>query len=423
MALQKSTHRNNIRGFIQKPCVIAQGYLVQNTETWIMTRIETLENRTLFSATPVAVTTLLAQAKVIATDDGAALVADAAGVKAIAAAVRAAKLTKSYAAGSKTLNKVNATDLAAITRSMKTVNLAVTTDTKKLFVAGTALTKRPTNAKLFAEVATLKDKLLADASAAISALTAADSKLVFDDNSASSNLPGVVSSANQVFDGGFEVPDVGSGGPADGYPGSGALLYFASGSDDYPSIPLSGTTLDGAWHVESGSIDLVGTPIWTAAEGTQSIDLDGINAGALYQDVPTVVGQQYTMSFDLAGNPGGDEPKVVQVTAGPTTQQFSFDATDQSASQMGWTGQTLTFTATASSTRILFNSLDAANSVTGPAIDDVIVTSAAPASAQPGISSAVTAFQTNLAAKLQKLNSDAYTALTFDADNVTALYT
>jgi choice-of-anchor C domain-containing protein len=387
-----------------------------------MRHLESLENRTLFSATPVAVTMLLAEAKLISADDRAVLIADAAGIRAVTAAVRVAKQVKPDAVGLKALTKANAADLIAIARSIRTVDLAVTTDTKRLLSAGTALAKRPTNAKLSTQVSTLKAKLLSDASAAIAALTTADARLAFDDNGASSNLPDVVSSANQVFDGGFEVPDVGSGGPSDGYPGSGALLYFASGSDSFSSIPLSGTTLDGAWHVQTGSVDQVGTPLWSAAEGTQSIDLDGINAGALYQDVPTVVGQQYTLSFELAGNPGGTEPKIVQVSAGSSTQQFSFDATNQTFSQMGWTEQTLSFTATSASTRVLFSSQDAASSVQGPALDDVIVTSAAPTSAQPKISAAVTSYQTTLAAEVQKLNRDSYTALTLDADNVASLY-
>jgi choice-of-anchor C domain-containing protein len=387
-----------------------------------MRHIESLEQRALFSVAPAAVATLLAQAKVIAADDRAALIADAAGIRAITAAVRVTKQIKPDAVAMRALTKANAADLVAITRSIRTVNLAVSTDTRRLFSAGALLARRPTNAKLFAQVSTIKAKLLTDASAAITALTSADAKLAFDDNGTSSNLPDVVSAANQVFDGGFEVPDAGSGGPSDGYPGSGALLYFASGSDSYPSIPVTGATLDGAWHVESGSVDQVGPPLWVAAEGTQSIDLDGINAGALYQDVPTVAGQQYTLSFDLAGNPGGIEPKVVQVTAGPSTQQFSFDATGKTFSRMGWIAQTLTFTATSASTRVLFSSQDVSSSVEGPAIDDVIVASAEPTSAQPTISAAVTSYQTNLAAAVQKLNRDVYTALTLDADNVAALY-
>ena len=43
--------------------------------------------------------------------------------------------------------------------------------------------------------------------------------------------------------------------------------------------------------------------LWTASDGTQSMDLSSNPGGAIYQDVPTVPGQQYFLHFALSGDP------------------------------------------------------------------------------------------------------------------------
>ncbi len=398
--------------------------------------IESLETRTLFSADPAAVTALLAEGKTFAADSRAVLVADAAGLKSIAAEIRAAKLTKSDATGLKALKTANAADLKVFAKAVKSVNLVVTADTKRLAAAGAAASKKPTDVKLAAKVLALKTKLSSDAAAALVALRAADGKLVVDDAATASALPGVAGTANLVVNGGFESPNVGNGTQGEtnlGSPGSGIYEYYKSGTQ--PGVPVQSAPIDGAWQLASGSVEVLGNDPtilspssstgyfqWVPTEGVQSLDLDGISAGAIYQDVPTVAGQQYTITFSIAGNPGaGTAVKTVQVTAGSASQAFTFDTTGKTPSNMGWTQQTLAFTATGSTTRLQFASLDDANSAGGPALDGISVV-ATPATAQSKLTTAVSTYNTTLSAAVRRLNDDATATLTTKVGDVIAAY-
>jgi hypothetical protein len=69
------------------------------------------------------------------------------------------------------------------------------------------------------------------------------------------------------------------------------------------------------WTVGKGSVDIVsdgygqpprfGLEAWPAAEGHQSVDLNGFEPGSIYQDIPTTKGAVYNLSFALSGNPIG----------------------------------------------------------------------------------------------------------------------
>ena len=88
-----------------------------------------------------------------------------------------------------------------------------------------------------------------------------------------------------VVNGSFEDPVVALSGPqAYQYPG--------------PNPPLTG------WTVPSGSVDLTQPDVWNAADGDQTIDLDGFAAGSLRQTLATVPGQQYQVTFKYSSNPG-----------------------------------------------------------------------------------------------------------------------
>jgi choice-of-anchor C domain-containing protein len=174
-----------------------------------------------------------------------------------------------------------------------------------------------------------------------------------------------IARANLVADGGFESPNVG------GYLDE----FYAPGVP--VSYPSSGSTIDGAWYVASGTVEVVGADFWTSFEGVQSLDLDGISVGAIYQDIPTVADQVYTLSFELAGNTyGGQNPKELLVSAGSSSSPFSFDISGKSPGNMGWTKESLDFTAIGSITRIEFASQDSNPSEQGPVLDDISVTAA-----------------------------------------------
>ena len=139
----------------------------------------------------------------------------------------------------------------------------------------------------------------------------------------------------------------------------------------FTPVGAGGTNITG-WTVDSGSIDYIGN-YWTASDGARSVDMSGGGAGQISQALSGLtIGQQYTITFDLAGNPaGGPIVKDLEVSAGGITSLYSFDTTGQSLSDMGWATQTFVFVATATTDTLAFLSLN--NTSYGPALDNVTI--------------------------------------------------
>ncbi|HEX7861017.1 MAG TPA: choice-of-anchor C family protein [Verrucomicrobiae bacterium] len=172
-------------------------------------------------------------------------------------------------------------------------------------------------------------------------------------------LSSVTLQANLVSNGSFEQPNAGG-------------FYRAF---------LAGETV-GAWIVESGSVEVVGT-YWQAAQGSQSLDLSGIfeMAGTLYQDVPTVPGQKYKVRFAFAGNPEDQAIKDAKVFWNDNElAHLSVNTAGRSLTDMGWIYYEYEVTAAGTSSRLKFQSLTL--NFLGPVIDDVSVTSLGPVSPQ-----------------------------------------
>lgn len=144
-------------------------------------------------------------------------------------------------------------------------------------------------------------------------------------------------------------------------PDPGQFLPLPTGSADLPG-----------WLVLGNSIDYVGAE-WQASDGNRSLDLSGQGAGRLEQTFDTILGASYQVLFDLAGNPAGNPvEKLLRVTAtGGAIQDYSFDTTGKSFTDMGWQTVAYNFTATSPSTTLLFTSL--INTPYGPALDNVRV--------------------------------------------------
>ena len=167
------------------------------------------------------------------------------------------------------------------------------------------------------------------------------------------------------------------------------------------------TTGSDSWLVYAGSIDIVSSTYWQAAEGSRSIDLIGeavVGApdnGWIGKRFDTVAGQTYTVTFDYSGNPdfigpGGPNPtnpaiKTFNVGvmdgAKPigtniiyyASQGYSFDASAVTRSAMGYDIGTFTFTALGSDTTLFFQStltgVDFADLRFGAVIDNVVLDS------------------------------------------------
>lgn len=172
-----------------------------------------------------------------------------------------------------------------------------------------------------------------------------------------------------------------------------------------PSIPAfppfvslaagtAGATSISAWTITAGNVDygINGSGFWAAADGARSLDLNGNAAASIAQTFATSAGATYEVQFSLAGNfYGGAAIKPIRVSAAGQSQDFTFDSTGRSASNMGWVTRIFDFAATGASTTLTFASLDLqeaaacsnANLGTGPAcygaaLDNVQVNLLAP---------------------------------------------
>lgn len=161
-----------------------------------------------------------------------------------------------------------------------------------------------------------------------------------------------------------------------------ALTGFGNGSFENPVVaPNTFQTVFasesiGAWTVSQGNVDLIGAGFWQAADGVQSVDLDGgAVQGGVAQTFTTVPLLKYKVRFKLAGNVDlGPTIKTGQVLAnGNVLQSFSFDITGKTRVNMGYVSKETHFIATGLSTTLTFRSTT--GSGYGPVIDNVTVES------------------------------------------------
>ena len=158
-----------------------------------------------------------------------------------------------------------------------------------------------------------------------------------------------------------------------------AFDILQNGSFEYGTNPPTGSytllkAVNGAidhWTVSSGQIDWVNLH-WEASDGTLSVDLCGLVAGRIEQSFPTSIGQQYKVTFDMAGNYVRCGIKQLRVEAAGQSADFSFDSCGHSSTDMGWTTNTWVFEATDTTTTLSFRSLADYRSY-GPALDNVSV--------------------------------------------------
>lgn len=161
---------------------------------------------------------------------------------------------------------------------------------------------------------------------------------------------------------------------------------FADGSFESPATPIGGFTTYsagqgiGPWTVTKGSVDLTGGRFWAAAEGDQSVDLNGSQAGGVAQTFATHPGTKYRVNYSVAGNTaGGPTVKTGRVLVnGVDAQDFSFNITGKTNTDMGYSAQTFEFTATLPQTTLTFDSTTVlaggGASAYGPVLDGVSVT-------------------------------------------------
>ena len=131
------------------------------------------------------------------------------------------------------------------------------------------------------------------------------------------------------------------------------------------------TTIDG-WNISIGNVD-VGS--YNPTDGSRAIDLNGNTTGEITQDVATVVGSEYALTFDHAGNTQSN--RIVQVTVEDVASstilfQESYSKDGESpASATYLSVNDIRFSATSTSTSITFTSLVGSNG--GPLLDNIVL--------------------------------------------------
>jgi len=136
------------------------------------------------------------------------------------------------------------------------------------------------------------------------------------------------------------------------------------------------------WTVIAGSVDLTNNNYWQSADGSWSLDMSGLSAGTISQSFDTVAGNEYHVSFSLAGNPeGGDLVKDLYVGAsGTPSQLYSFNVGSirhNPIPNMNYASESFTFTAGSSSSSLTFQSAEF--TAWGPVVDAISMTSFTPA--------------------------------------------
>ncbi|MCM4077122.1 DUF642 domain-containing protein [Paractinoplanes hotanensis] len=148
---------------------------------------------------------------------------------------------------------------------------------------------------------------------------------------------------------------------------------------EQPPVPHSYQRLTaghqfGVWTVTSGDVDLTTTDLWSAAQGRQSLDLDGAAQGTVARTFKSTPLLTYRISYALAGNyVGAPAIKTGEVRVnGKVVQQLSFDTTGKSRNNMGYTRHQTYVLAKSTSLRLEFASTTTPAGH-GPVIDDVKV--------------------------------------------------
>jgi len=168
-------------------------------------------------------------------------------------------------------------------------------------------------------------------------------------------------------------------------PAHAANLVINGSFEDFYSSGAGVTALPG-WTVSTGNIDL-GPFGPSTPDGLNAIDLTGSfgqGAGTIYQDLPTLTGAVYSLSFYFGANPqwqyfgyanDGSVKSLKVLVDSVELGVFSKDTTGWAIGYFGWEKLDLSFTATSDSTRLSFQSLNGANgTVFGPFLDAVDVT-------------------------------------------------
>ncbi|WP_310496217.1 choice-of-anchor C family PEP-CTERM protein [Sandarakinorhabdus sp.] len=163
--------------------------------------------------------------------------------------------------------------------------------------------------------------------------------------------------------------------------GSAAAVTLVNGSFELGTDPgasfstqNAGSTAITGWTVGGFGVDYIGG-YWQASDGDRSVDLSALSAGSIAQMLDTVIGQTYTIGFDLSGNPdggAGNRISVVTISGSLPDVKVYQVLPANSRADMNWQRFEYTFTAFSALSSLTFASAEF--TPFGPAIDNVSIT-------------------------------------------------
>ena len=156
-------------------------------------------------------------------------------------------------------------------------------------------------------------------------------------------LPQAAAASQLLVNGSFE--NVG-GAPFQGW---GGYTFGFDGFGGASALP--------GWTINSGNVDVTtsASPWGPAADGSNSLDINGWEAGSISQTFATVAGKTYTVSFDYSRNAAGaPDPATATVSAGGVTYKVSAPNDGSLGSEYNfiWKPVTFTFVGTGSPTTL-----------------------------------------------------------------------
>jgi hypothetical protein len=154
------------------------------------------------------------------------------------------------------------------------------------------------------------------------------------------------------------------------------------------TVPLVNPSFESGYHVgwsnpgRDGEFVDIGV-LWTTSDGSttsKSVDLNGFDPGYVEQSFATIPGVLYTVSFDMAGNPGAPQgTKTMVVSVAGISLNYSFSTLGKSGVNMGWTREMFSFVANGTTSTLRFQSTYVGSGLhpdkaQGAAIDNVLIT-------------------------------------------------
>lgn len=166
-----------------------------------------------------------------------------------------------------------------------------------------------------------------------------------------------------------------------------AFELVTNGDFEDPSLPTSSYGIYGAisgWQLLPGSqsgIEIQNNVAGSPGSGQQFVELDGDGVSGIYQDLTTVVGQLYKLTFAFSARPGVVDNKLNVLWGGVPVAALLADGANLGDTQ--WQTFSYDLLATSTTTRLSFDNFGEQSDSLGSYLDAVSVQESTAAVPEP----------------------------------------